>query len=82
MKIQVNMHLNFVSSNDTGEIRTIFVWSDNEEVRLGNETHDIIKRLTKKKRYYWEMEVILYLKALIYCLIIFIKQVWKEEVNT
>ena len=52
MKIQVNMHLNFVSSNDTGEIRTIFVWSDNEEVRLGDETHDIIKRLTKKKRYY------------------------------
>ena len=39
------MHVNFVSSNDTGEIRTIFVWSDNEEIRLGNETDDIIKRL-------------------------------------
>ena len=37
-KIQINMHINFVSSNDTGEIRTIFVWSDNEEIRLGNET--------------------------------------------
>ena len=36
------MHVNFVSSNDTGEIRTIFVWSDNEEIRLGN---DIIKGL-------------------------------------
>ena len=24
-KIQVNMHANFVSSNDTGETRTIFV---------------------------------------------------------
>ena len=44
-KIQINMHINFVSSNDTGEIRTIFVWSDNEEIRLGNETDDIIKRL-------------------------------------
>ena len=44
-KIQINMHVNFVSSNDTGEIRTIFVWSDNEEIRLGNETDDIIKRL-------------------------------------
>ena len=42
-KIQINMHVNFVSSNDTGEIRTIFVWSDNEEIRLGNETDDIIK---------------------------------------
>ena len=39
------MHVNFVSSNDTGEIHTIFVWSDNEEIRLGNETDDIIKRL-------------------------------------
>ena len=39
------MHVNFVSSNDNGENRTIFVWSDKEEIRLGNETDDIIKRL-------------------------------------
>ena len=39
------MHVNFISFNDTGEIRTIFVWSDNEEIRLGNETDDIIKGL-------------------------------------
>ena len=45
-KIQINMHVNFVSSNDTGETRTIFVWSDNDEIRLGNETDDIIKGLT------------------------------------
>ena len=38
------MHANFVSPNDTGETRTIFVWSDNEEIRSGNETDDIIKR--------------------------------------
>ena len=44
-KIQINMHVNFVSSNDTGEVRTVFVWSDNEKIRLGNETDDIIKRL-------------------------------------
>ena len=44
-KIQINVHVNFVSSNDTGEIRTIFVWSNSEEIRLGNETDDIIKRL-------------------------------------
>ena len=44
-KIQINMHVNFVSSNDTGEVRTVFVWSDNEEIRLGNETDDIVKRL-------------------------------------
>ena len=44
-KIQKNMHVNFVSSNDTGETGTIFVWSDNEEISLGNETDDIIKGL-------------------------------------
>ena len=44
-KIQINMHINFVSSNNTGEARTVFVWSDNEEIRFGNETGDIIKRL-------------------------------------
>ena len=44
-KIQINMYVNFVSSNDTGETRITFVWSDNEEIKLGNETDDIIKRL-------------------------------------
>ena len=46
-KIQINMNVNFVSSNDTGETRTIFVWSDNEEIRSGNETDDIINELYK-----------------------------------
>ena len=44
-KIQINMHTSFVSSNDTEEIRIAFVWSDNEEVRLGNETDNIVKKL-------------------------------------
>ena len=39
------MNINFVSSNNTGEICTICVWSDNEEIRLGDEIDDIIKRL-------------------------------------
>ena len=29
-KIQISMNVNLVSSNDTREIHTIFVWSDNE----------------------------------------------------
>ena len=32
------MHVNFISSKDTGEICTIYAWSDNEEIRQGNET--------------------------------------------
>ena len=57
-----------------------YVNSDNEEIRLGNETDEIINKLIKsflnnyqKKRKYEEMEVILYLKALKYYIIIFIK---------
>ena len=80
-KIQINMSVNFISSNDTGEIRTFFAWSDNEEIRSGSEPNDIIKRLLKsfltnyqKEEKILKIEVILYLKALIYCLIIFIKQ--------
>ena len=44
-KIQINKHVTFIYSNDTGETHTIFAWSDNEEFRSGNETDDIIKRL-------------------------------------
>ena len=46
-KIQICMHVNFVFSNDTGETCTIFVWRDNEEIRSGNETDEIIKKLFK-----------------------------------
>ena len=42
-KIQINMHVNFISSKVAGETRTIYVWSDNEEIRSDNETDDIIK---------------------------------------
>ena len=58
-KIQINMHINFVSSNDTGEIRTVFVWSDNEETRLGDETDDIVKRINPFLNNYQREELIL-----------------------
>ena len=43
-KIQINIQITFISLNDTRETRTIYVWSDNEEIRLGNERDDIIKK--------------------------------------
>ena len=46
-KIQINMHVNFISSTDSRETRTTYVQSDNEEIRLGNEKDDIIKELFK-----------------------------------
>ena len=50
------MHVNFVSSNGSIEIRTIFVWSDNEEIRMGNETNDIIKRLINSFFFFYQNE--------------------------
>ena len=46
-KIQLNMGVNFISTNDTGEIHTFYVQSDNEEIRSGNETPEIITKLIK-----------------------------------
>ena len=46
-KIQLNMAVTFIYANDTGEIRTFYVQSDNEEIRLGNETPGIISKLIK-----------------------------------
>ena len=44
-KIQLNMGVNFISSNDTGEIHAFYVNNDNEEIRSGNETVGIINKL-------------------------------------
>ena len=46
-KIQISMHVNFISSKDTGENCTTYLWSDNENIMWGNETSDIIKELFK-----------------------------------
>ena len=46
-KIPINMQVNFSFSKDTRETSTIFAWSDNEKIRSGNETDDIIKGLFK-----------------------------------
>ena len=42
-KIQINMHVNFISSKDTGETRAIYEWSDNVKIIRGSDTNDIIK---------------------------------------
>ena len=42
-KIQINMHVNFISSKDTGETRAIYEWSDNVKIIWGSDTNDIIK---------------------------------------
>ena len=39
------MHVNFISSKDTGETRTICVWTDNVKIMLVSDTDNIIRDL-------------------------------------
>ena len=43
--IQISMRVNFISSKDTGETRTIYVWSDNVNLMLGSDTDYIIREI-------------------------------------
>ena len=38
MKNPVRRHVNFISSKDTGETLTVYVWSDNEEIMWGKKS--------------------------------------------
>ena len=59
-KIQINVRVNFISSKDKGETCAIYVWSDNKEIRSGNETDDIIKGFLQSfLNNYQEEEIIL-----------------------
>ena len=54
------MRVNFISSKYTRETRNIYLRSNNEEVRLDNETDDIIKELFNSfLNNYQEEEIIL-----------------------
>ena len=46
-KIQISMRINFISSKDTRETRTIYVWSDNISIIRGSDTDDIIRELLR-----------------------------------
>ena len=41
-KIQINMHVNFISSKDTRETGTYYIWSDSVSIMQGKTTNDII----------------------------------------
>ena len=46
-EIQLSVHVNLISSKDTWKTRTIYVWSDNAEIMMGNRINDIIEELFK-----------------------------------
>ena len=39
------MHVNFISSKDTGETRIYYMWSDNVSIMQGKDTNDIIREI-------------------------------------
>ena len=43
-KIQINMHVNFISSRDTGETRIYYVRSDNVSIMQGENANAIIRK--------------------------------------
>ena len=45
LKIQLTMNINFISSKDSDEIRTMHTKSNNMEIMMGNETDEIIEEL-------------------------------------
>ena len=52
------MHVNFISSKDTGEIRTYYMWSDNVSIMEGKNTNDIIREIFDSFLYYYQKESI------------------------
>ena len=42
-KIKITMAINFISSKDSDETRTMHTRSNNVEIMVGNETNEIIK---------------------------------------
>ena len=51
------MRVNFISSKDTGETRTIYVWSDNVSIMQGSDTDDIIRELFRSFLHNYQEEL-------------------------
>ena len=42
-KIQISLRVNFISSKDTGETRTIYVWVNNAKIIWSSDTNYFIR---------------------------------------
>ena len=59
-KIQINMHVNFIFSRDTGETPIYYVWRDNVGIMLGEDTNAIIREIFRSflRNYQQELKMI------------------------
>ena len=51
------MHVNFISSKDTGETRIYYIWSDNVSIMQGKDTNDIIREIFNSFLYNYKKEL-------------------------
>ena len=56
-KIQINMHVNFIFSRDTGETRIYYVWSDNVRIMQGKDTSAIIREIFRSFSHNYQQEL-------------------------
>ena len=54
------MRFNFISFKNTGETRTIYIWSNSESIIWGSDTDDIIRELFRSflRNYQEELKII------------------------
>ena len=51
------MHVNFISSRDTGETRIYYVWSDNVSIMQGENTNAIIRKIFNSFSHNYQQEL-------------------------
>ena len=51
------MRVNFISSKDTAETRTIYVWGDKVSIVWGSDTDDIIRELFRSFLHNYQEEL-------------------------
>ena len=56
-KIQINIHVNFISPRDTGETRIYYVWSDSVRIMQGENTNAIIRKFFNSFLHNYQQEL-------------------------
>ena len=51
------MHVNFISSRDTGRTHIYYVWSDNVSIMRGKETNTIIREVFRSFLHNYQQEL-------------------------
>ena len=51
------MHVNFISSRDTGETRIYYVWSENVSIMQGEDTNAIIRKIFRSFLHNYQQEL-------------------------